>query len=63
MMRVAMARAASSPSATSTRSSPSPPKLCDGQPYLKAPAGLKFVAMQLTFIDGTQSELKKYPVP
>lgn len=40
-----------------------PYEIGDGLPYLKAPAGLKFVALQLTFIDGTQSELKKYPVP
>lgn len=35
----------------------------DGLPYLKAPEGLKYVALQLTFIDGSQSEVKKYPAP
>ncbi len=40
-----------------------PYEIGDALPFLKAPAGLKFVALQLTFIDGTKSELKKYPVP
>jgi uncharacterized protein YoxC len=40
-----------------------PYEIGDGLPYLKAPDGLKFVALQLTFLDGTQSEVKKYPVP
>lgn len=35
----------------------------NGLPYLKAPEGLKYVALQLTFIDGSQSEVKKYPAP
>ena len=40
-----------------------PYEIGDALPFLKAPAGLKFVALQLTFSDGTKSELKKYPVP
>ncbi|MFN0080721.1 MAG: hypothetical protein ACKVY0_29990 [Prosthecobacter sp.] len=40
-----------------------PYQVGDGLPYLKAPDGLKFVALQLTFIDGTQSEVKTYPAP
>ncbi|MFO0442477.1 MAG: hypothetical protein ACK5ZM_00985 [bacterium] len=40
-----------------------PYEIGEGLPYLKAPAGLKFVTLQLTFIDGTQSEVKKYPAP
>jgi len=40
-----------------------PYEIGDGLPYFKAPAGLKFVALQLTFVDGTQSEVKKYPAP
>lgn len=35
----------------------------DGLIYLKAPDGLKFVALQLTFVDGTKSEVKKYSAP
>ncbi len=37
-----------------------PYEIGEGLPYLKAPDGLKFVALQLTFVDGTQSEVKKY---
>lgn len=40
-----------------------PYQIGDGLPYLPAPAGLKFVALQLTFTDGTQSEVKKYSAP
>lgn len=40
-----------------------PYEIGDGPPYLKAPEGLKYVALQLTFIDGSQSEVKKYTAP
>lgn len=40
-----------------------PYEIGDGLPYVKAPAGLKFVTLQLTFVDGTQSEVKKYSAP
>lgn len=40
-----------------------PYEVGDGPIYLKAPAGLKFVALQLTFVDGTQSEVKTYSAP
>ena len=37
-----------------------PYEIGEGLPYLKAPDGLQFVALQLTFIDGSKSEVKKY---
>jgi hypothetical protein len=40
-----------------------PYEIGDALPFLKAPAGLKFVALQLTFLDGTKSELKRYLAP
>lgn len=35
----------------------------EGLLYLKAPEGLRFVAVQLTFVDGSQSEVKKFAAP
>lgn len=37
-----------------------PYEVGEGLPYLKAPEGLKSVSVQVTFTDGSQSEIKKF---